>query len=187
MTTDLFPPGLTVAVGSTNPAKVAAVEKVFGRIVREVKVRPVAVVMPPEIGEMPVGEQVKLGAIHRAKGALSSEDAFGVGLEGGVEFVDGECYLFNWAVVMAKDGRMGAAPSAKLLLPVALAEAIRSGKVLGDLMVERVGRSDVNAKEGAVGYLTRGLIDRQRFFEECLALALAPFLRPDEYSDGREP
>lgn len=183
----LFPQELKVAVGSTNPAKQAAVQAVFGRLAPGVRVRPVAVTMPPEVGEMPIGEQVKQGAIHRAKEALSPADAFGVGLEGGVEFVDGACYLLNWAVVVARDGRIGAAPSAKLLLPAGFARAIRSGKVLGELMVEKVGRADVNAKEGAVGYLTRGLIDRKRFFEECLALALAPFLRPEEYSNESLP
>ena len=50
-------------------------------------------------------------------------------------------------------------------------------------MIEKVGRADVNAKEGAVGYLTRGLVARQRFFEEALALALAPFLSPEEYQE----
>lgn len=170
-----------VSVGSTNGAKVGAVRAVFARILPDAEIRPVPVEMPAEIGEMPVGEQVRAGAIWRARRAFQPGDAFAVGLEGGVEFVGEECYLFNWAAVVGHDGRVWTAPSAKLLLPSDMAEEIRTGKVLGALMVKRTGRADVNEKEGAVGYLTNGLISRQRFFEDCLILALAPYLRPDAY------
>lgn len=173
--------GARIAVGSTNAAKVGAVRAVFERIVPGVEVRSVNVEMPPEIGEMPVGDQVKAGAIYRARKARQYDDDIGIGLEGGVEFVGEACYLFNWAAVLGKDGRISTAPSAKLLLPDDIAREIRAGRVLGELMVERVGRADVNWKEGAVGYLTNGLVSRQRFFEDCLIMALAPYLRPDEY------
>lgn len=175
---------LRVSVGSTNAAKLGAVRAVFQRIRPDVQIRGVTVPMPPEVGEMPVGEQVKAGAIYRARKAFQPGDEFGVGLEGGVEFVGEECYLFNWAAVVGKDGHLSAAPSAKVLLPQDLAEEIRAGKVLGQLMIRRTGRADVNQNEGAVGYLTNGLISRQRFFEDCLILALAPYLRPDAY--GRQ-
>lgn len=178
--------GPRVAVGSTNPAKVEAVRSVFSRVWPGVNIRPVAVATPPDVGEMPVGEQVKAGAIYRAMTALGPDDEFGVGLEGGVEFEGETCYLFNWVAVVHRDGRRSAAPSGKLRLPAAYAQAIRAGRVLGDLMIEKVGRDDVNAREGAVGYLTRGLVSRQRFFEECLALALAPFLSPEEYGEEQQ-
>ena len=170
-----------ISVGSTNVAKVGAVRAVVERIWSRVEIRPVAIEAPPSIGEMPVGDQVKAGAIFRAREAWCQGDDFGIGLEGGVEFVGDACYLFNWAAVLGKDGRISAAPSAKLLLPDDIAQAIRAGRVLGDLMIERVGRVDVNSKEGAVGYLTNGLITRQRFFEDCLILAMAPYLCPDAY------
>ena len=181
-----WPEGPQVAVGSTNRAKVEAVRAVFSRVWPNLAVRPVPVTMPPEIGEMPVGENVKAGAIHRAKAALASGADFGVGLEGGVDFEGETCYLFNWVAIAGKGGFLSAAPSGRLRLPASYARAIRAGKVLGDLMVEKVGRADVNAQEGAVGYLTKGLVSRQRFFEECLALALAPYLSADEYQDEAE-
>lgn len=181
MTTNDATHTLRVAVGSTNAAKVGAVRAVFARIRPHVEIRPVPVETPPEIGEMPVGDQVKGGAIYRAREAFATGDEFAVGLEGGVEFEGESCYLFNWAAVLHRDGRISTAPSAKLLLPDDMGRAIRAGKVLGDLMIERVGKTGVNAKEGAVGYLTSGLISRERFFEDCLILALAPYLRPDAY------
>lgn len=176
--------GPRVAVGSTNRAKVEAVRSVFSRVWPQVAVRPVAVAVPQEIGEMPVGRRVKEGAIYRAKAALAADVDFAVGLEGGVEFEGDACYLLNWVAIVRKDGFLSTAPSGKLRLPDSYARAIRSGRVLGDLMVEKLGRPDVNAHEGAVGFLTKGLVTRQRFFEECLALALAPFLSPEEYEAG---
>jgi len=175
---------LEVAVGSTNPAKVEAVRTVFSRAFDGVQVLPVPVALPAAIGEMPVGEQVREGAIYRARAAAAAGGHFGVGLEGGVEFEGEACYLLNWvAVLRRRDGVLSTAPSGKLRLPDRYGRAIRAGRVLGDLMIEKVGRADVNANEGAVGYLTRGLVSRQRFFEEALALALAPFLSPEEYQE----
>lgn len=172
-----------VSVGSTNGAKVGAVQAVFARAWPGARVCAVAVETPAEVGEMPVGEQVRAGAVYRARRAFRQGDDFGVGLEGGVEFVGEECYLFNWAAVIDKEGRVSAAPSAKLLLPFDMAREIRAGKVLGTLMQERTGRADINETDGAVGYLTAGLISRQRFFEDCLILALAPYLRPEAYGE----
>src|SRR5690606_40432639 len=68
---------LEVAVGSTNPAKVEAVRTVFSRAFDGVQVLPVPVALPAAIGEMPVGEQVREGAIYRARAAAAAGGHFG--------------------------------------------------------------------------------------------------------------
>ncbi len=107
--------------------------------------------------------------------------SFSVGAEGGVDFEDGDAYLYNWVAICRYDGKVSAAPSERLRLPPRLGREIQNGAVLGDLMTARTGEANINHKEGAVGYFTRGLLTRRRFFEGCLACALAPFLFPDEY------
>lgn len=177
---------IRVAVASRNPAKLDAVRTVFGKVWPGPHLVAVDVTIPKEISDMPIDGQIKQGALYRAHGAmeLSPGANFAVGAEGGVEFVGTEAYLYNWVAVCGSNGRTQTAPSAKLLLPPAIVRAVRSGRVLGELMQELTGRADVNETDGAVGYFTRGILTRQTFFEECLACALAPFLHPEMYEES---
>lgn len=175
-----------VAVASFNRAKLAAVRRIFGMLWPAVSVYGVRVEVPAYIGEMPLGWQVREGAVLRAKEALKRADpstAFGVGAEGGVEFEGDAAFLLNWVAVEGCDGTVSTAPSAKLRLPPALGTEIKKGGVLGELMIAKTGQAAINENEGAVGYFTKGILSRQSFFEGCLACALAPFLHPDEYGD----
>lgn len=172
---------LQVVVASTNRAKVEAARRVFTRFWPDAAVTGIDVDLPAEIPPMPIGWQVKAGALYRARAASATGADFGVGAEGGVEFVGDTAYLYNWVAVCRRDGVVRAAPSAKLELPPAVAEALRRGAELGELMKAKTGRADINHTDGAVGYYTGGLISRQAFFEGCMACALAPFLFPEEY------
>jgi len=172
---------LLVVVGSTNPAKIKAAERVFGQALGDVSVRGVKIAVPPHISEMPVGPQVKEGALFRAEAASATCCHFSVGMEGGVDFEGEGAYLYNWVAVRRFDGVIQVATSSRLLLPPAIAKAIKEGASLGELMIRETGEADINEKDGAIGYYTRGVVTRQAFFEECLACALAPFLRPAAY------
>lgn len=130
---------------------------------------------------MPVGAAVRQGAEYRARAALERGADFGVGAEGGVEFQGEDGYLFNWCAIAAPDGRLFAAPSAKVLLPPAWSAAVRAGAELGPLVQVHTGQRDVNAHGGAIGVLTRGHLERSAFFEQALYCALAPFLVPELY------
>ena len=79
--------GMVVAVGSTNPAKVKAVEAVVARSFPDARVRPVAVASG--VSEQPLSaDETERGARTRALSALAAvpEARFGIGLEGGVHF-----------------------------------------------------------------------------------------------------
>jgi len=130
---------------------------------------------------MPVGPQVKEGALFRAKKSAEDGCAFSVGMEGGVDFEEDGAYLYNWVSIRRCDGVLSSAPSSRLRLPPKIERAIREGAVLGDLMVAETGSPEVNQMGGAIGYYTNGILSRQAFFEECLACALAPFLHPEAY------
>lgn len=172
---------LDVIVGSTNPAKVRAAERVFGRVWPGVRVQGVRIEAPSFISEMPCGGQVKEGALYRANMAAGDGHAFSVGMEGGVDFELDGAYLYNWVAIRRFDGALSTASSSRLRLPPGIEKALKEGAILGDLMVGETGEADVNEKDGAIGYYTKGLVTRQAFFEECLACALAPFLHPDAY------
>lgn len=170
-------------VGSRNQAKVEAVRSVFQRVWPDCTVRGHEVEIPESISDMPIGEQIRLGARYRARAVMGPGVAFGVGAEGGVQFVDGKAYLLNWCVIADPDGRLYESPSPWVRLPEVWGEAVRQGKELGPLVAEWSGRPDINQKEGAIGILTKGLVDRQQFFEQALLCALAPLIVPELYRE----
>lgn len=164
-----------VAVGSTNPVKVAAAEAVLDRL--DPSVSPIPV--DSGVAEQPrsIAETVE-GAENRARRALATADAsLGIGIEGGVARIDGldGTYLIMWAA--ATDGRRlerGGGPS--LRLPDEIASRVDAGEELGPVMDDVLGTEDVAKKEGAAGALTAGLTNRRSALEQAVAAAVGPFL-----------
>lgn len=169
-------------MGSTNPVKIGAVRAVLGAVA------PLAVVQGLNVAsgvpEQPVGdEQTIRGALARAIAAREALDAdLGVGIEGGVvEQPDGSMRTCAWAAIVSRDGRQGVGGSLCVPLPPAVAGLIRGGMELGHAMDRLIGEHDTKRGKGAVGILTRGLVDRQRAYEVLVSYALAPFLSEELY------
>jgi inosine/xanthosine triphosphatase len=172
-----------VAVGSTNRVKVAAVRAVLGAQAPGARVESVEV--PSGVRDQPFGDEETIrGALARARGARVAVGAdIGVGIEGGVvEGSDGSMRTCAWAAVVTADGREGVGGSLAMPLPGAVAAEIRAGRELGHAMDRLVGEHDTKRGAGAVGILTRGLIDRQRAYEVLVTYALAPLLTPELYA-----
>jgi inosine/xanthosine triphosphatase len=171
-----------VAVGSTNPVKVAATRAVLQSVLAEVRVEGVAVAS--QVADQPFGDEETIrGAIARARAALDTSGAdLGVGIEGGVvEGANGEMRTCAWAAIVSSSGRTGIGGSLAMQLPASVARSIREGLELGHAMDRLVGESNTKHGKGAVGILTAGLVDRQRAYEVLVTYALAPFLTPDLY------
>lgn len=171
-----------IAVGSSNPVKLAAAQKVFASATPGAALAPIAV--PSGVPDQPFGDaQTIAGARARARAARLALDAdLGVGLEGGV--VDGPHGMRScaWCVVVDREGREGIGGSLAMPLPDAVARMVREGVELGHAMDQLV--TDVGTKhgKGAVGILTAGRIDRQAAYEVLVTYALAPFLTPELYA-----
>jgi inosine/xanthosine triphosphatase len=141
---------------------------------------------PSGVSAQPVGDsETQRGALNRARVALSLVEAdFGVGLEGGVAEIDGVMYAMAWCAVVARDGRVGLASTGRCPLPEAVAALVRQGMELGPADDVVFGSQDSRLREGAVGLLTRGHIDRARFYAPAVTMALAPFLNPEHFPLG---
>jgi inosine/xanthosine triphosphatase len=172
-----------VAVGSTNPVKVAAVSAVLARAGWSASV--VSVAVASGVRDQPFGDAETIrGATQRARAALDAGDAdVGIGIEGGVVDDDGAMRTCAWAAVVARDGRVGVGGSLAMLLPVRVASLVREGVELGHAMDRVTGAHGTKHGAGAVGILTAGLVDRQRAYETLVAYALAPFLSPAHYAE----
>ncbi|MGZ0086767.1 DUF84 family protein [Caldibacillus thermoamylovorans] len=158
----------TIAVGTKNEAKIAAVRAVFG----ETGDRIIPLEVPSGVSRQPLSdEETRRGAIERAKRALEAIEAdIGIGLEGGVMNIDGQWWLCNWGALVDRNGVTVAAGGARLALPPELGAGLEAGRELGELMEEYTGRRNIRTKEGAVGVFTSGRIDRAAMFSHIVAL-----------------
>jgi inosine/xanthosine triphosphatase len=203
-----------VAVGSTNPVKVRAARQGVAAALQLVAdssdcVQATGFATESRVPDQPKGDpQTKLGAVNRAKAAYSAfytangtYPDYAVGLEGGVRVIevdssdnssdnnsgtparDLEC--FAWMAVF--DGnKVGAARSASFILPRAISRLVlEQGMELGAADDTVFGTKNAKQGDGTVGHLTRNVIDRTRYYEMAVTLAMIPFLNNDLYPVGR--
>ncbi len=177
----------TVAVGSLNPVKLAAVDAVISRLSSKVTV--VAVEASSGVSDQPWGDAMtKHGALNRAQGALETANAqLGVGIEGGVvQEEDGSVRTCAWAAAIDRDGRVSYGGSMSLLLPNRVVALLHEGRELSKAMDIVANQTATGRGQGVVGILTGELIDRQRAYEPLVMYALAPWIAPryyDSYAD----
>lgn len=172
-----------IAVGTTNRAKLAAVESAVRDIWPEAEI--VAVAAPSGVSEMPMtADEGRYGARQRACAALEMTPTatLGIGMEGAAQEEPGGLYLTNWVAVVDRSGRWSLANGGSLPLPERIAQELRAGGELGPIMDRLTGDHDTKQGLGAAGYLTRGVVPRSLTFHVGVGLALAPFLRPDLYA-----
>ena len=165
---------MKIAIGSTNPTKTRAVENVLRVLYSEIEL--VTLEVPTGISAQPIGDiETRRGAYNRARAVLELTDAeWGFGLEGGIVETEFGVMTNAWCVVVARDGRVGVGGSANMLLPDSIAQRVlRDGRELGEAMDEYANTQDVKRGQGAIGILTRGLLNRQGACEYIVRLALA--------------
>lgn len=162
---------IDIAVGSANRVKVAAVRSVMERVYGDVRITAVDVDsgVPPQ----PFGEQTHQGAVNRARAALGGHD-MAVGIEAGVfEMLDG-LYDIQHCAIVSRDGRETYGQGSGFRYPDRIAGLVRSGMTVGDAVHEVYGSTDIGKKQGAVGLLSKGLIDRKALTEQSVIAAMIP-------------
>ena len=172
---------MIIGVGSTNPVKVGAVEKVFRQAFGEVLVIPVE--LSSGVSEQPVGESETMqGAENRARGGYKqSGGKFGVGIEGGVVKIDNKLYECAWVAVV-NESTIGFGGGLYFELPEQISQKILEGGELGPIMDEMTGKRDVKRKMGAIGIFSKGNLDRKTAYEQIIWGALIKFLSPEWFS-----
>jgi hypothetical protein len=85
---------------------------------------------------------------------------------------------FGFAVVCISDknSRYGYGVTSFFQLPEIVVNEIKNGKELGEVMDELTKRENTKQKEGAIGILTKGAIDRKSLYVPAIVCALIPFL-----------
>lgn len=170
---------LEIVVTSFNPVKIEAVRQAFLSQFPSAGTSIVPVGVDPGVADQPMSDdETRQGARNRVAAArrqLPDAD-YWVGLEGGLDYFDGDLMAFAWMVVAGPGGRVSETRSATLPLPPGVQTLVEDGLELGEAN-DRVF-STLNSKQagGAYGLLTNGLMTRESIYTQTLILALIPFV-----------
>lgn len=172
-----------IIVASSNPVKIRAVQGAFNRVFGEGTHHAEGRVTASGVSLQPITDEETLaGARNRAASAREShpEADYWAGVEGGIQDGADGMQAFAWIVLLGS-GLTGEARTAAFRLPTEVARLVRDGKELGEADDIVFGRMNSKRQDGAVGILTGGVIDRARYYEEAVVLALIPFINRELY------
>lgn len=178
---------MRVHVGSDNQVKREAVRRVFERVYPDESWDVRLVAVETDVPEQPLGADVARGARERARAAsrLADRPDYGVGVEAGLVWNDvlGVYFDVQYAVVVDRDGRetFGHGPGF-LYPPDVMAAVMDKGQTVGEAMSALTGIDGIGKQMGAIGYLSRGHMDRTRLTEQAVLMALVPRLSKEHYS-----
>ena len=171
-----------IAVGSKNPVKIASALAGFQAMFPDRSFASEGFAADSGVSDQPMSSEETLeGAWNRAQQltSLSPESQFFVGMEGGIEIIDGRWFASAWMAILDDQSRRSQSKSALFALPPKVQQLVESGLELG-IANDQVF-SEKNSKQfgGAIGSLTAGLITRQALYEHAMIAALIPFKNLD--------
>lgn len=169
-----------IAVASLNPVKIAATEAGFTQMFPDDAFEFTGCDVSSGVNAQPMSRAETLrGATNRANAALKSvpDAAYAVGIEGGLEDVNGRLEVFAYVVV--SDGtRYGTAQTGVFTLPEEVSALVRGGMELGDADDVVFGRENSKQGNGSIGILTDDAITRTDYYIHAVIMALIPFKKP---------
>lgn len=179
--TERPPQKIEIAVGSTNPSKVGAVELAAEKYLPNVTVLPADV--ESNVPDQPWGDDETMqGAQNRASAALQTLGSdMGIGLESGVtEGPGSRLFAISWAVAIDQHGRVGIGASERFPLPADVTDRLRQGNeelgtVIDEMLPNTAGRARL---VGAVNVITGSRRDRLDLLTIAVIHALADLIEP---------
>jgi len=167
---------LRVGVGSTNPVKINAVRAVIGLFYDRLELREYEVDGPAQ----PFGDETVRWARERARAALQDND-IGVGIEAGVFERDDGLYDVQYCAILDRGGVMSIGHGSGFRYPSLVAEKVRHGATVGEAFSICFGEEDIGTREGAIGFLTKGRLNREELTRQSVMAAMVPRIRRDLY------
>ena len=179
---------IIVHVGSTNKVKLQATEKVFSKIFSNVKVRVKGFEVDSGVESQPFGDRTLTGARNRAKAVMTDSQGltrgvrqpdFGVGIEAGLIWNSKVRNYFDvqYCAIIDKAGRITIGHGSGFQYPQSVIQEVKQGKSIGVVMEELTGIENIGKKRGAIGYLSKDILDRTELTEQAVLMAMIPRLR----------
>jgi len=182
---------MKILVGSGNPVKIASVETAFNKYFNDIEVK--GIVVESGVSSQPLNDETFIGAQNRAISLKLINDqrnfdaSFFVGIEGGITRQFDKWFAFGCICIVDQDERVGFGMSPYFELPDIVVEKLLIGKELGDVMDEILNQENSKQKNGAIGFFTNGVMNRQELYVEGLKVALVPFLHKEMFFNKDKP
>jgi len=176
---------MKILIGSQNPVKIKATQEAFSKYFDDVEI--IARDVNSKVSDQPVGDQTFEGAEHRVlelekmNRTSNLEADFFVGIEGGITRIYSRWFAFGAVCIANKEGKKSFGISSHFELPEQIVEELLEGKELGQVMNEITGWENVKQKGGAIGFFTKGKVNRETAYIQGLIVALVPFLHQEFY------
>ena len=172
---------MLVAVGSRNPVKIAATQAGFAAVWPGEGWRFEACDVASGVSDQPMSNSESIrGARNRAIRARDSAGAdFGVGIESGLEQIDGRWFSTGWVVIVDRDGGEGISSSMVRPVPLPSMALVLDGMELGSANDVVFGKTNSKQATGLIGLLTNDVLTRESVFRDAVISALARFLHPE--------
>jgi inosine/xanthosine triphosphatase len=178
-----------IIVASQNPVKIKAALQGFQEMFPEESFIAEGHSVPSGVSDQPLGnEETFAGAHTRALAAQQQlpEADYWIGIEGGNIIEAQSMEVMAWVVVLSKQ-QMGKARTAGFFLPPRVIALIDQGYELGHADDIIFGVENSKQTGGSSGLLTKGVMNRLRFYVPAVILALIPFLQPELYPLKQQP
>jgi inosine/xanthosine triphosphatase len=182
---------MRIALGSENPIKIQAVKNVFSKIYPNLKLHIFSVKIVSNVPDQPFNQDTIKGAINRAKEVMAiTETDLAIGIEAGLlEFPLTLSGYFDmqWCAIIDKNMKITLGCSSGFELPLKIVhQAVTDGKEVGKLMDEMTSINDVGRKMGAIGILSKGIMNRIHLNEQAVLMAMIPRINEKEYFNTGE-
>jgi len=180
---------MNILVGSTNPVKINSVINAGSETWPELEV--IGISVPSGVGEQPFSdEETRLGATNRARAVLKAglkktsskakKTTLGIGVEGGVfEKTRGELWSTVWAVIIDEKGNIYESNGARFKVPEPINSRLLAGEEMGLIVGSLFADPNLKQKQGAIGAITKGFIDRTEEYTYIVKLALGLYYGRD--------
>jgi len=189
-----------ILIGSKNPVKIKAVQSVFTKFFPDILFEFRHYDVPSQVSPQPWGNDETIqGAIFRAKNALTSfiqdnsiciqtypNSFYYIGIEAGLipipQTVSGYMDI-QYCAIFDKMGHFSLGAGSGWEYPKKIIDELKLNPNLeiGTIMARLENDPDVKYKNGAIGYYSQNKITRPALTEECVKMALIPFLNPGLY------
>jgi len=169
-----------VIIASKNPVKINATKIAFKKVFNS-NFEFEGISSNSMVSNQPISNQeTLLGAQNRLKDISNETADYFVSIEGGVDLIDNNFEVFAWIVITDLKTK-AKAKTASFPLPLKISKLIKEGYELGDADDIVFKRSNSKQKNGAVGILTKNLINRTDYYVHAIILALIPFTNSKLY------
>ncbi len=118
--------------------------------------------------------------MERARGSLGQFD-YGVGIEAGIFEHNGSLYDVQFCAVLDRMNRFTIGHGLGFRYPPNVEDRLREGKSVGRIFRELYGQEKGGRGEGAIGFLTHGMLKRGELTEQSVIAAMVPRIRKELY------